>query len=94
MVTKNGESVVLRPKRQLTLPRALCERMGIEPGDRLELALEGTTLIARPRKKLALEALREIRNAFQRSGISEEKLQETGRQVRRELSKRKHGPRS
>ena len=77
--------VVLRPKRQVTLPREVCERLGIGPGDMLELSVEGSTLVARPKKAVALEALREIREAFKRSGITEEELQETGQRVRREL---------
>ena len=76
---------VLRPKRQLTLPRGVCEQLGISTGDVLELSLEGDTLVARPRKKAALEALREIRQAFERSGITEEELQKAGRRARQEV---------
>ena len=85
----NGKpiNVVLRPKRQITLPKEICEQLGIGPGDMLELALEGSTLVARPKKMVALEALREIREAFQRSGVTEEELQETGRRVRQEVLK-------
>ena len=83
--------VVVRPKRQVTLPKEVCERLGIEPGDSLELSLEGATLIARPKKTIALEALQEIRDAFQRSGITEDELQVTGRQVREELTRERYG---
>ena len=79
--------VVLRPKRQVTLPKEVCERLGIGPGDMLELSVEGSTLVAKPKKAVALEALREIREAFKRSGITEEELQETGRRVRQELAR-------
>lgn len=75
-------SVSLRPKRQLTLPREICEQLGIEPGDMLELALEGTTLVAKPKKAIALEALREIQDAFKRSGITEEELLEEAYKIR------------
>jgi AbrB family looped-hinge helix DNA binding protein len=74
--------VTVRPKRQITIPREICEELGIGPGDRLELVLNGSMLIAKPKKTIALEALREIREAFQRSGITEEELQEAGRQLR------------
>ena len=83
--------VVVRPKRQVTLPKEVCERLGIEPGDSLELSLEGATLIARPKKTIALEALREIRDAFRRSGITEDELLEAGRRVREELTKERYG---
>ena len=83
--------VVLRPKRQVTLPREVCDQLGIEPGDVLELAVEDSTLIARPRKTLALEALREIQRAFQRSGITEEELQQAERRVRQEVARERYG---
>lgn len=85
MVEKRGINVVLRPKRQITLPRELCQQLRVEPGDRLELTLEGGALVARPTKVAALEALKEIRDAFERSGITEEELQKAGRQVRQEV---------
>ena len=83
--------VVVRPKRQVTLPKELCERLGIEPGDSLELSLEGSSLVAKPKKKVALEALREIRKAFQRSGLTEAELLETGQSVREELVRGRYG---
>lgn len=83
--------VVLRPKRQVTLPKKICNQLGIEPGDVLELLVEHSTLIARPRKSVALEALKEIQQAFQRSGITEGALQETGRRVRQEIARERYG---
>lgn len=94
MPEKKETSVVLRPKRQVTLPREICEQLGIGPGDVLELTVEDATLTARPRKQLALEALREIRQAFQRSGITEEELQKAGRRIRRELAKELYSART
>ncbi len=91
MTEKKAADVVLRPKRQVTLPRDICDRLGIEPGDVLELTVEDSTIIARPRKTVALEALKEIRQAFQRSGISEDELQETGRRVRQEVARERYG---
>lgn len=38
---KSVEVVVkLRPKNQLTLPEAIAERLGIEPGDQLVVAID------------------------------------------------------
>jgi bifunctional DNA-binding transcriptional regulator/antitoxin component of YhaV-PrlF toxin-antitoxin module len=85
---------VLRPKRQLTLPRGVCEQLGISTGDVLELSLEGDTLVARPRKKAALEALREIRQAFERSGITEDELQKAGRRARQEVTRERDSARA
>jgi len=91
MTEKKRADVVLRPKRQVTLPKDICDRLGIGPGDVLELTVEDSTIIARPRKTVALEALKEIRQAFQRSGISEDELQETGRRVRQEVAREHYG---
>jgi len=86
MKEKKPADVVLRPKRQVTLPREVCEQLGIQPGDILEMTVEDCTLIARPRKTVALEALQEIQQAFERSGVTEQELQETGKRIRREVA--------
>ncbi len=91
MTEKKVADIVLRPKRQVTLPREICDQLGIGPGDVLELTVEDATLIARPRKTAALEALKEIQQAFQRSGITEEELQEAGRRIRQEVAGERYG---
>ena len=88
--TKTAD-VVLRPKRQVTLPEKICRQLGIEPGDTLELIVENAALIARPRKSVAMEALKEIQQAFRRSGITEKELQETGRRSRKEIATERSG---
>ena len=80
-------NVVLRPKRQITLPGEICERLGITLGDSLELTLEGDRLIARPKKAIALQALQEIQQAFQRAGITEKEVQKTGHRVRETITR-------
>lgn len=79
--------VVLRPKRQITIPREICEQLGIEPGDVLELVVEESVLRATPRKRLALDALREIQETFKRSGINEEELLGEVRKSRQEITR-------
>jgi len=90
MAGKKVTDVVLRPKRQITLPKEVCEQLGIEPGDMLELSLEGSALVARPKKVVALEALREIQKAFERSGVTEEELQDIGHRVRQEVTRERY----
>ncbi|MDO9333963.1 MAG: AbrB/MazE/SpoVT family DNA-binding domain-containing protein [Dehalococcoidales bacterium] len=82
--------VVVRPKRQVTLPKEICRQLKITPGDTLEISLEDSKLVARPKKKIALEALSEIQQAFKRSGITEEELQQAGHLVRRKLLRSRH----
>ena len=90
MTGKNIADIVLRPKRQVTLPKGICDQLGIGPGDVLELTVENSTIVARPRKTVALEALKEIQQAFQRSGITEEKLQKAGRRIRQEVARKRY----
>lgn len=86
-----GRDLVLRPRRQLTLPAEVCEALGLAPGDRLELSITDAGLLLRPRKSVALQALREIQRVFASSGIPEEELQAEGRRARRRLSQRYSG---
>jgi AbrB family looped-hinge helix DNA binding protein len=83
--------VTLRPKRQLTLPAEICEALGIEPGDMLELSVDGRVLTARPKKAKAMDALREIRDSFTRSGITEAELFKAGRSERRDIRRESNG---
>lgn len=84
------ETVVVRPRRQVTLPRQMCEALGVEPGDRLVLDVEDGVLIARPQRQAALDALEEVRRAMAESGVTEEELLESGRKVRQELFREKY----
>ena len=90
MAGNKSANAVLRPKRQVTIPKKICDELGIGPGDTLELTVENAKLVARPRKTAALEALREIQRTFQKSGLTEEELQEEGRRVRREIAREHH----
>lgn len=91
MKEKKPADVVLRPKRQVTLPKDVCDQLGIQPGDILEVTVEDCILIARPRKAVALEALKEIQQAFERSGVTEQELQEAGKRIRREVAGERYG---
>ncbi|MDI6873297.1 hypothetical protein [Candidatus Solincola sp.] len=43
MAGTSSSRVRLRPKRQLTLPPEICAGLSIEPGDMLELSVEGAS---------------------------------------------------
>lgn len=87
------KKIVLRDKRQLTLPRDICEQLGIGPGDKLTVYVEDGALVAKPNKTIALEALRELRESFKNSGISLKELLANGRRIRKELVKEYYGDR-
>lgn len=91
-MSKNvSDDVVIRDKRQITLPRRLCEKLGVEPGDKLSLYVEGGKLVARPKKSVVLDALQELHRVFQTSGISEKELLKTTLRTRRELVVKEYG---
>jgi hypothetical protein len=50
--------------------------------------------VARDKRVVALNALREIQNAFKHSEVSEKELQETGHRVRREIVRRRYKAKS
>jgi len=85
------EIAVLRPRRQVTLPRDVCEALGVKPGDRLVLEVAEGMLVVRPGKKAALDALAAIRQGFAESGVTLEELLESGRQIREEHFREKYG---
>ena len=82
---------VLRPRRQLTLPRDICRELGIDTGDQVDLSVEDGTLVVTPSRKRALDALAEIQGAFARSGITEEELQRAAKEARTELIRERYG---
>jgi AbrB family looped-hinge helix DNA binding protein len=94
MKEKKPTNIVLRPKRQITLPGGICEQLGIGPGDILEVTVEDSVLVARPRKTTALKALSEIQRAFARLGITEQELLETGQRIRQEVFRERDGVKS
>src|SRR3989304_2542757 len=70
-------NAVLRDRRQVTIPRAVCEEMGIHPGDRLELRVEDGTLMVRPGRGAAPGGRRGIPQA--RGGATGERPPGEGR---------------
>jgi bifunctional DNA-binding transcriptional regulator/antitoxin component of YhaV-PrlF toxin-antitoxin module len=85
------EAVILRPRRQVTLPRSVCDALGLKPGDRLLLDISDGVLIGRPGRKAAREALEALRKGFADAGVTEQELLESGRKIRDELFREKYG---
>jgi AbrB family looped-hinge helix DNA binding protein len=91
MASRKVSDIVIRPKRQVTLPKDICDQLGIDTGDVLELTVENSVITARLRKTAALESLKEIQQAFKRSGMAEEEILDTGRRVREEVARERYG---
>jgi hypothetical protein len=79
------ETVVLRPRRQITLSREACQALGVKPGDRLAVEVAEGALVIKPGSAAALDALAEFRRAIAESGVSEEEMLESARRIRDEL---------
>jgi bifunctional DNA-binding transcriptional regulator/antitoxin component of YhaV-PrlF toxin-antitoxin module len=71
----------------LTLPREICDKLGIGPGDTLELVVKESVLRATPRKRKALDAIDEIRETFRRYEVTEGELLKEGRKTRQEIAR-------
>jgi len=93
-MSRRVNDVVVRPKRQVTIPQEICDQLGIGPGDILELSVEKSVLKATPRKHKALDAMGEIRETFERYGIGEEELLEEARRTRQEIARERGGNKS
>ena len=91
MSGRKVSDIVIRPKRQVTLPKDICDELGIDTGDVLELTVENSVITARPRKMAALQSLKEIQQAFSRSGMAEEEVLNAGRRIREELARERYG---
>jgi antitoxin component of MazEF toxin-antitoxin module len=85
------EQAVIRERRQITLPAEICREIGVEVGDTVALEIKSGSLVITPSRKRALDALEEIRKAFQESGVTEKEFQAELRRVRRQLSRERYG---
>ena len=91
-MSKNiSNDIVVRDKRQVTLPRYICEQLGIEEGDRLSIYVEGDRLVAKAKKTVAVDALDQLHKLFKESDVTEKELLKTGRRIRKELVKKHYG---
>ena len=68
-------TLYIRPRRQATFPRDFLRQLGLEVGDSVQIKVEGDKAVLTPRKKIALNALKEIQNIFSKSEIPESQLQ-------------------
>ncbi|MBI4318067.1 MAG: AbrB/MazE/SpoVT family DNA-binding domain-containing protein [Chloroflexi bacterium] len=86
-----SQLVVIRSRRQVTLPAEVCDSLGLAIGDQLDVQVEGGAIIATPRKSEASKALADIRRIFAAHGPPLDDLQEEGRRVRKEIYRERYG---
>ena len=85
-----SNTVTVRAKRQLTLPKDICDELGLKPGDRLALEIHNGVLVAKPAGQAVLDALEAISKALHEVGVTEADLLEGGKQVRDELFRERY----
>ncbi|KKQ42599.1 MAG: Transcriptional regulator, AbrB family [Microgenomates group bacterium GW2011_GWC1_37_8] len=79
-------TIDIRQRRQVTLPNEVLKQMGVTVGDSIEIKVEGKKAVLKPKKQIALEALKEMQRIVRESGISEKEMQENVRRIRRQIN--------
>jgi len=77
-------TVNIRPKRQATFPKTLLEELGVNVGDSFNAYVDENSLVLKPKKQIALDALAELQKAVQESGISKKEMLENLDKIRQE----------
>jgi AbrB family looped-hinge helix DNA binding protein len=68
-------TITLRPKRQITLPKAITENLDLAVGDSLVIKVDNNRQATiTPNKQAALNALKTIQEAFAKSGVPEQEF--------------------
>lgn len=81
----------LQKKGQVTIPVDIREKLGLKEGDLVAFIETDQGIMISPREAIAIDALDRIGDALGESGVSLEKLIESGREVRGELIEEKYG---
>lgn len=69
-------TIQIRPRRQTTLPLELLQQLDVGVGDRLQIEVSRGKAFIKPQKQAALDAFKEIQQAFAGKNIRESELQQ------------------
>jgi AbrB family looped-hinge helix DNA binding protein len=83
--------VRVQEKGQVTLPRAVREKLKLKKGDLVTFVETPQGILIKPAAIVANEALDEIGAALKAKGIKLEDLLERGRTIRAEIAEKKYG---
>ena len=84
--------VRVQEKGQVTLPRAVREKLKLKKGDLITFVETSEGIVIKPAALVANDALDEIGAALRAKGVKLEDLLERGREIRSELARQKYGP--
>ena len=83
--------VRVQEKGQVTLPRAVREKLKLKKGDLVTFVETPEGIVIKPAAIVVNETLDEIGAALKAKGIKLEDLLERGREIRSELAREKYG---
>ena len=77
-------TIDIRPRRQVTFPKPLLEKLGVGVGDAVIAETKDNTITLKPRKQAFLDLLKEMQRIVKESGVPEAELQEAAKNYRRQ----------
>jgi AbrB family looped-hinge helix DNA binding protein len=81
----------LQERGQVTIPREIRERLGLEPGDMIAFIEIDQGILISPQEVIAVKALDKVGALLKEKGITLEELIESGRGIRGELIEQEYG---
>ena len=87
----NSAPVSVQAKGQVTLPRAVREKLKLKKGDLVTFVETSEGIVIKPAALVPNEALDEIGQALQAQGITLSDLLERGGEIREQLARAKYG---
>jgi AbrB family looped-hinge helix DNA binding protein len=86
-----AEYVRIQAKGQVTIPTKIRKKLNLRQGDLVSFVETENGVLIKPAEVVFTEALEELSEALQASGVSLEELIERGHQIREEIAKEKYG---
>lgn len=81
----------LQERGQVTIPREIREKLGLEPGDLVAFVETEQGILISPQEMIAMQALDKMGALLREKGISLEEFVESGREIRGKLIEEEYG---
>ncbi len=86
-----AEYVRVQAKGQVTIPTKIRRKLNLQQGDLVSFVETENGVLMKPAEIVFTEALEELSEALQTSGISLDELIERGRAIREKIAEEKYG---
>ena len=80
-----NQIITIRDRRQITIPRLFLNKFNLDVGDKLIMRLETDQIRIEPIKTKTVDLMLKIQEIVKESGVTEEELQKSGREIRKQL---------